>query len=73
MSKSDCLEMEGVVIEILRSSKCKVKLSNGHIVEAYFGGKLQKNKIKAVVGDGVKVEISPYDLTQGRVVWRNKN
>jgi len=73
MAKSDCLTMEGSVIELMRNSKCKVQLTNGHIIEAYFGGRLQKNNIKVFVGDSVKVEISPYDLTKGRVVWREIN
>ena len=51
----------------------RVELSNGHVIVAYLSGKLRKNYIKILEGDAVKVELSPYDLTKGRIVWRNKN
>lgn len=71
MPKDDCIELEGVVEEIIRSD-IKVRLSNGHLITAYLAGKLIVHKIKIIVGDKVKVEISPYDLTKGRITWRDK-
>jgi translation initiation factor IF-1 len=73
MSKADCIELEGEVVEVQRNAVFKVKLANEHIVTAYLSGKLYKNCIKILVGDKVKVEISPYDLTKGRIIWRDKN
>lgn len=72
MPKEDCLELEGVVTEIQRDD-IKIKLSNGVIITGYLAGKLRINSIKILVGDKVKVEMSPYDLTRGRIVWRAKN
>ena len=73
MSKEDVIEAEGVIIEALPKATFKVKLSNGHIITAYISGKLRMNYIKIIPGDGVKLEMSPYDLTKGRIVWRSKN
>lgn len=73
MSKDDVIEAEGKVIEVLPNIQFKVELSNGHVINAYLSGKLRMNYIKIVEGDAVKVELSPYDLTKGRIVWRNKN
>lgn len=73
MSKSDVIEVEGVVEETLPNTTFKVKLSNGHVITAYISGKLRMHKIKILPGDGVTVEMSPYDLTKGRIVWRSKN
>ncbi len=73
MSKDDVIETEGVVVEALPNASFKVKLSNGHIITAYISGKLRMNYIKIIPGDGVKLEMSPYDLTKGRIVWRSKN
>ena len=73
MSKGDNIEIEGKVIEVMRNATFKVKLSNGHVVVAYLSGKLYKNNIKVLEGDSVKLEVSPYDLTQGRITWRAKN
>lgn len=73
MSKEDVIEAEGKVIEVLPGTNFKVELSNGHVIVAYLSGKLRKNYIKILEGDAVKVELSPYDLTNGRIVWRNKN
>lgn len=73
MSKEDVIDVEGKVVEVLPNARFKVELSNGHIVNAYLSGKLRMNYIKVLEGDAVKVEMSPYDLTQGRIVWRNKN
>lgn len=73
MSKEDVIEAEGRVCEVLPNLKFKVKLENGHIITAYLSGKLRMHYIKIVEGDAVKVELSPYDLSNGRIVWRNKN
>jgi len=72
MPKDDCIELEGVVVEVMRNANFKVKLANNHIVTAYISGKLRKNFIKILVGDTVKLEMSPYDLTKGRITWRDK-
>ena len=73
MSKDDVIEAEGVIVEALKGAKFKVKLSNGFIITAYISGKLRMNYIKIIPGDSVKIEMSPYDLTKGRIVWRSKN
>ena len=73
MSKNDVIEAEGVIVEALPNATFKVKLSNGLIITAYISGKLSMNYIKIIPGDTVKIEMSPYDLTQGRIVWRSKN
>jgi len=73
MSKDDVIESEGTIIEVLPATQFKVQLSNGHIITAYLSGKLRMHYIKITEGDKVKVEMSPYDLTKGRVVWRGKN
>lgn len=73
MSKEDVIEAEGVIVEALPNATFKVKLSNGHVITAYISGKLRMNYIKIIPGDGVKLELSPYDLTKGRIVWRSKN
>ena len=73
MSKEDVIEAEGVILEALPKATFKVKLSNGHVITAYISGKLRMNYIKIIPGDGVKLEMSPYDLTKGRIVWRSKN
>ena len=72
MSKDDVIEVEGVVIEALPNANFKVKLQNGHIITAYISGNLRMNYIKIIPGDTVKIEMSPYDLTKGRVIWRSK-
>ncbi|MBP3630850.1 MAG: translation initiation factor IF-1 [Clostridia bacterium] len=72
MSKDDVIETEGVVVEALPGASFKVQLSNGHIITAYLSGKLWKNLIRVYEGDTVKLEMSPYDLTKGRIVWRQK-
>lgn len=73
MSKEDVIEFEGVVEEVLPNTNFKVKLSNGHIITAYISGKLRTNYIRILEGDNVKIEMSPYDLTKGRITWRGKN
>ena len=72
MPKSDCLETEGVVTEVLKNATFKVQLQNGHIITCYISGKLRMNFIKILAGDQVKVEMSPYDLSKGRIIWRAK-
>lgn len=73
MSKEDVIEFEGVVEEVLPNTNFKVRLSNGHIITAYISGKLRTNYIRILEGDNVKIEMSPYDLTKGRITWRGKN
>lgn len=73
MSNSDVIEIEGEVIELLRNAVFRVKLVNGFEITAYLSGKLRLNNIRILVGDQVKVEMSPYDLTKGRIVWRLKS
>ena len=72
MPKEDVIEVEGVVIESLPNTNFKVKLENGHQVLAHISGKLRMNYIKILPGDKVKLELSPYDLTRGRITWRAK-
>ena len=72
MSKEDVIEVEGIVSESLPNTLFKVKLENGHEVLAHISGKLRMNYIKILPGDKVKVELSPYDLTKGRITWRAK-
>ncbi len=73
MSKNDVIETEGTIVEALPNATFKVKLANGFIITAYISGKLRMNYIKIIPGDNVKIEMSPYDLTKGRIVWRSKN
>lgn len=68
----DLIELEGTIVDVLPNQMFKVELSNGHIITAYTGGKMRKFKIRMVVGDSVTVEMSPYDLDRGRVIYRNK-
>ena len=72
MSKTDVIEIEGVVVEKLPNAMFKVELENGHIVLAHISGKLRMNFIKILPGDKVTLEMSPYDLSIGRIVWRDK-
>ena len=72
MSKTDVIEIEGVVVEKLHNAMFKVELENGHIVLAHISGKLRMNFIKILPGDKVTLEMSPYDLSKGRIVWRDK-
>ncbi len=72
MSKSDVLEIEGVVVEKLPNAMFHVELENGHRVLAHISGKLRMNYIKIVPGDKVTMELSPYDLSKGRIIWRDK-
>ena len=72
MSKADVIEIEGVVVEKLPNAMFKVELENGHIVLAHISGKLRMNFIKILPGDKVTLEMSPSDLSKGRIVWRDK-
>ena len=72
MSKTDVIEIEGVVVEKLPNAMFKVELENGHIVLAHIRGKLRISFIKILPGDKVTLEMSPYDLSKGRIVWRDK-
>ncbi|CDD16039.1 MAG: translation initiation factor IF-1 [Clostridia bacterium] len=72
MSKEDVIELEGTVVETLPNTTFKVELENGHQILAHISGKLRINYIKILPGDKVKVEVSPYDLTRGRITWRAK-
>ncbi len=73
MSKDDVIETEGRVIEALPNTTFKVRLTNGHVITAYISGKLRMNYIRIIEGDAVKLEMSPYDLTKGRITWRSKS
>ena len=70
MAKEDVIEVEGTVVEALPNTVFKVELKNGHQILAHISGKLRMNYIKILPGDKVKVELSPYDLTRGRITWR---
>ena len=70
MSKEDNLEFKGTVIDLLPESRCMVELENGHKVLCYTAGKLKKFKIRMLVGDKVTIEMTPYDLTKGRITFR---
>ena len=72
MSKEDVIEVEGVVTDALPNAMFKVQLENGHEVLSHVSGKLRMNYIRIVPGDKVKLEMSPYDLSKGRVTWRVK-
>jgi|TARA_B100001146_G_scaffold189894_1_gene174615 translation initiation factor IF-1 len=70
LSKQDLLEFNGKVIELLPNAMFRVKLENNHEVLAHTAGKLRKNRIRVLQGDSVKVEVTPYDLTKGRIIFR---
>lgn len=72
MSKDDVIEVEGIVVDALPNASFKVELENGHVILAHISGKLRMNFIRILVGDKVTVEMSPYDLTKGRITWRSK-
>ena len=72
MAKEDVIEVEGVVVDALPNTHFKVELENGHIILAHLSGKLRMNYIRILPGDKVTVELSPYDLTRGRITWRKK-
>jgi translation initiation factor IF-1 len=70
LSKQDVLSFKGQVIEILKNAQFRVKLENGYIITAHTAGKLRKNRIRILSSDNVTVEVTPYDLTKGRIVFR---
>jgi len=72
LSKQDMIELEGTVLEALPNATFKVELSSGHTILAHISGKLRMNFIRILPGDKVTVEMSPYDLTRGRITWRSK-
>ena len=72
MAKDDMIEVEGTVLESLPNTTFRVDIGNGHVILAHISGKLRMNYIRILPGDKVTVEISPYDLTKGRITWRTK-
>jgi translation initiation factor IF-1 len=72
MAKTESIEQDGTIIEALSNAMFRVELENGHVVTAHISGKMRMNYIKILPGDKVKVEISPYDLTKGRISYRYK-
>lgn len=72
MVKEDILELSGTVLELLPNAMFKVELENGHTIIAHTAGKMRKNRIRVLVGDKVQVEMTPYDLTKGRITFRFK-
>jgi translation initiation factor IF-1 len=72
MSKEDAIQMEGRVVDALPNTTFRVELQNGHIVTAHISGKMRKNYIRILRGDSVTVEMTPYDLTKGRIVYRGR-
>lgn len=73
MAKEDHIEMAGTVIDTLPNTMFRVELENGHIVIAHISGRMRKNYIRILTGDKVKVELTPYDLSKGRIIFRDKN
>ena len=71
MAKEELIEMRGVVNEVLPDSRFRVTLDNGHVLIAYAGGKMRKNHIRVLAGDNVSLELSPYDLSKGRITFRH--
>jgi translation initiation factor IF-1 len=72
MAKSEAIEIEGTVLEKLPNAMFKVEIEGGHVVLAHISGKLRMNYIKILPGDKVTLALSPYDLTKGRIIWRDK-
>jgi len=72
MAKEDHIEMEGTVIETLPNTMFKVELDNGHVVTAHISGRMRKHYIRILRGDKVRVELTPYDLSKGRIVYRGR-
>ena len=72
MAKEDLIEMEGEVIDTMPNTTFKDKLENAHVITAHISGKMRKNYIRILTGDKVKVEMTPYDLTKGRITFRSK-
>ena len=72
MAKEDKIEMEGEIIDTLPNTTFRVQLENGHVVTAHISGKMRKNYIRILTGDKVRVELTPYDLTKGRITYRER-
>ncbi len=72
MAKEDSIEMQGTILETLPNTMFRVELENGHVVIAHISGKMRKNYIRILTGDTVTVEVTPYDLTKGRIVYRGR-
>lgn len=72
MAREDLIEVQGTVIETLPNTIFRVELDNGHVVQAHLSGKLRQHYIKILTGDRVTLELSPYDLTKGRITWCSK-
>jgi translation initiation factor IF-1 len=73
MAKEEMIEMEGVVHEVLPDTKFRVTLDNGHVIMAYVAGKMRKHRIRILAGDKVSIELTPYDLSKGRITFRHKD
>ena len=73
MAKEDFIQMEGVVSEVLPDTRFRVGLENGHVLIAYLSGKMRKHRIRILAGDKVSLEITPYDLSKGRITFRHKD
>jgi len=73
MPKEDTIEMEGVVQEVLPDTRFRVEMTNGHAIIAYLAGKMRKHRIRILAGDKVSLELTPYDLTKGRITFRHKD
>ena len=73
VTKEELLEFEGLVTEILPDARYRIQLDNGHVLVAYTAGRMKKNRIKTLAGDRVTVEVSPYDLEKGRLIFRHKD
>ena len=72
MAKQDVIELEGTILEALPNAMFKVELENGHVILGHISGKMRMNYIKILPGDKVTMELSPYDLSKGRIIWRDK-
>jgi len=72
MAKEDAIQMDGTVVETLPNTTFRVELQNGHIVTAHISGRMRKNYIRILTGDEVTVELTPYDLSKGRIVYRSR-
>jgi translation initiation factor IF-1 len=73
MAKEDTIQMDGVVSEVLPDTRFRVTLENGHPIIAYMGGKMRKHRIRILAGDKVSIELTPYDLSKGRITFRHKD
>lgn len=73
MAKDDVIEMTGVVIDTLPNTMFRVELENGHVITAHVSGRIRKNYIRILTGDKVRVELTPYDLSKGRITYREKD